>query len=146
MYNEPIFLDAVLQERIWDGKNLASVYDYDLPYDRTGEACVISAHPNSQNETLSGPLVAQTLADVWQQHCELFNKNDKDDVEYPLHVKVIDANDDLSVQVHPDDTYAREIEGVPYGKTECWYVLQAEPDAEIVFGHHAKTKNELNQL
>src|SRR5699024_11733969 len=57
-----------------------------------------------------------------------------------------DANDDLSVQVHPDDTYAREIEGVPYGKTECWYVLQAEPNAEIVFGHHAKTKNELNQL
>src|SRR5699024_8282193 len=65
---------------------------------------------------------------------------------YPLLVKVVDANDDLSVQVHPDDTYAREIEGVPYGKTECWYVLQAEPDAEIVFGHHAKTKNVLNQL
>src|SRR5699024_2523537 len=90
------------------------------------------------------PLAGKTLADVWQQHGELFNKNDKDDVEYPLLVKVIDANDDLSVQVHPDDTYAREIEGVPYGKTECWYVLQAEPDAEIVFGHHAKAKNKLH--
>ena len=146
MYNEPIFLDAVFQERIWGGKNLASVYDYDLPYDRTGEAWVISAHPNGPNEILNGPLAGKTLADVWHQHGELFNNNDQDEAEYPLLVKVIDANDDLSVQVHPDDTYAREIEGVPYGKTECWYVLQAESDAEIVFGHHAKTKNELNQL
>src|SRR5699024_7811097 len=129
MYNEPIFSDAVFQERIWGGKNLSSVYDYELPYDRTSEAWVISAHPNGPNEILDGPLAGKTLANVLQQHGELFNKNDKDDVEYPLLVKVIDANDDLSVQVHPDDTYAREIEGVPYGKTECWYVLQAEPDA-----------------
>src|SRR5690606_31738382 len=66
--------------------------------------------------------------------------------EYPLLVKILDAADDLSVQVHPNDSYAREVEGVPYGKTECWYVLSAEEGAELVLGHHAKTREELVQM
>jgi len=73
----------------------------------------------------------------------LFNKKQE---EYPLLVKVLDANDNLSVQVHPDDTFAREVENQPYGKTECWYVLSAEPDAELVLGHHAKTQEELEKM
>lgn len=146
MYNEPIFLNLVFQERIWGGQNLQHVYGYELPYDNTGEAWVISAHPNGPNEILNGPLAGKTLADVWHQHGALFNKTEENEEEYPLLVKVIDANDDLSVQVHPNDTFASEVENVPYGKTECWYVLQAEAGAEIVFGHHAQTENELSQL
>lgn len=61
-------------------------------------------------------------------------------------MKILDANDDLSVQVHPDDKYAREKEDQPYGKTECWYVISAEEDAEIVLGHHASSKSEFEQM
>lgn len=146
MYNEPIFLKPVLQERIWGGKKLRTEYGYDIPSDKTGEAWVISAHPNGPSVIENGPLAGKTLADVWEKHGELFNKAPENNEEYPLLVKILDANDDLSVQVHPDDQFAREVEGQPYGKTECWYVLQAEPEASLVLGHHAKTREELERM
>lgn len=59
--------------------------------------------------------------------------------------KILDAKQDLSVQVHPDDTYAEEHEG-ELGKTECWYVLAADEGAEMIYGHHAKTREELAEL
>src|SRR5699024_7965105 len=65
---------------------------------------------------------------------------------YPLLVKLLDASADLSVQVHPNNEYAKKIEGHPYGKTECWYVLDAERGSSIVYGHHAKTHEELNHM
>ncbi|OZU88081.1 mannose-6-phosphate isomerase, class I [Virgibacillus indicus] len=146
MYNEPIFLKPVLQERIWGGEKLRTEYGYDIPSDKTGEAWVISAHPNGQSEIVNGPLAGQTLADAWEKHGELFNKSPENKEEYPLLVKILDADDDLSVQVHPDDQFAREVEGQPYGKTECWYVLQAEPGAQLVLGHHAKSREELESM
>lgn len=144
--NEPIFLQPVLQERIWGGRKLADEFGYNIPSEQTGEAWVISAHPNGPSRIENGPLQGKTLADAWNEHGELFNKKPESDEEYPLLVKILDAAADLSVQVHPDDQYAREVEGVPYGKTECWYVLSAEEGAELVIGHHAQTKEELNEL
>ncbi|MRH44374.1 mannose-6-phosphate isomerase, class I [Aquibacillus halophilus] len=146
MYNEPIFLKPVFQERIWGGQKLQEEFNYDIPNNRTGEAWVISAHPNGPSTIENGVLSGETLADAWSNHGELFNKSSSDDEEYPLLVKILDANDDLSVQVHPDDTYAREVEGHPYGKTECWYVLSAEEGAEIVFGHHALSHQEFKHM
>ena len=58
--------------------------------------------------------------------------------------KILDANDWLSVQVHPDDAYGLEYEG-ELGKIECWYIIPAEPGAEIIYGHNAKSKEELRQ-
>ncbi|NBJ68248.1 MULTISPECIES: mannose-6-phosphate isomerase, class I [Clostridia] len=146
MYQEPIFLKPVFQERIWGGDKLKPLFQYDIPSNQTGEAWVISAHPNGPSEIVNGPLSGQTLADAWNNHHELFNKDSNNNEAYPLLVKILDANDNLSVQVHPDDTYAREVEKQPYGKTECWYVLQAEPEAELILGHYAKTKEELTKL
>lgn len=137
MYTEPIFLSPVFQERIWGGNKLSSLFNYKIPNDSIGEAWVISAHENGPSQILNGPLAGQTLLDAWEKQPQLFNKRTGANEAYPLLVKILDAARDLSVQVHPDDTYAQEVEGQPYGKTECWYVLQAEPDAEIVFGHHA---------
>src|SRR5690625_3974011 len=145
MYNEPIFLQPVFQERIWGGTKLNSLFGYHIPSDRTGEAWVISAHRNGPSEILNGPLKGKTMLDAWQEHPELFGKQQASEA-FPLLVKILDANDNLSVQVHPDDTYAQEVEDEPYGKTECWYVLHAEPDAEIIFGHHAQTKEEFLNL
>ena len=146
MYNEPIFLKPVFQERIWGGNKLRTEYGYAIPSDKTGEAWVISAHPNGPNVIENGPLAGKTLTEAWEKHGELFNKNPNNEEEYPLLVKILDANDDLSVQVHPDDKFAREVEGQPYGKTECWYVLKAEPDARLVLGHHATSREELERM
>ena len=63
---------------------------------------------------------------------------------FPLLTKILDANDWLSVQVHPDDAYGLEHEG-ELGKIECWYIIPAEPGAEIIYGHNAKSKEELRQ-
>ncbi|GIO24164.1 mannose-6-phosphate isomerase, class I [Oceanobacillus sp. J11TS1] len=143
MYNEPIFLEPVFQERIWGGNKLRTDFNYSTPYERTGEAWVISAHPNGPSKIKNGPLEGSTLEDAWNEHKELFNRAEETTEMYPLLVKILDANENLSVQVHPDDIYAKEKEGVPYGKTECWYVLDAEEDAELVLGHHAKSREEL---
>ncbi|MBP1969228.1 mannose-6-phosphate isomerase [Virgibacillus natechei] len=146
MDNEPIFLKPVFQERIWGGQKLQTEYNYDILFEKTGEAWVISAHPNGASVITNGLLEGKTLADAWNEHGELFNKKAGTNEEYPLLVKMLDANDDLSVQVHPNDSFACDVEGQPYGKTECWYVLSAEADAEIVLGHHAESREELEQM
>lgn len=143
---EPIILQPVFQERIWGGEKLKEEFGYSIPSNITGEAWVISAHPNGPSVIVNGALEGKTLADAWREHGELFNKKEGNEEEYPLLVKILDAADDLSVQVHPNDEYARNVEGVPYGKTECWYVLSAEEGAELVLGHHASTKEELDRM
>lgn len=144
MYKEPIFLKPVFQERIWGGQKLNTEFGYDIPYEHTEEAWAISAHPNGPSEITNGPLKGENLINAWEQHRELFGNASGED--FPLLVKILDANDDLSVQVHPDDHYAREVENQPYGKTECWYVLSAEQDAEIIFGHHAESREAFKQM
>ncbi|TYS17732.1 mannose-6-phosphate isomerase, class I [Rossellomorea vietnamensis] len=146
MYNEPIFLQPIFQERIWGGQKLKTEFNYEIPYDQTGEAWVISAHPNGPSIIKNGPLEGKSLAEAWTEHGTLFNKQAENKEEYPLLVKILDANNDLSVQVHPNDQFAREVEGQPYGKTECWYVLSAEPEAELILGHHAQTREEFEKL
>ncbi|BDR55539.1 mannose-6-phosphate isomerase [Xylocopilactobacillus apis] len=64
---------------------------------------------------------------------------------FPLLTKILDADASLSVQVHPDDAYAEEHEH-ELGKTECWYVIQADPDSYLIYGHHAKTRAELAEM
>lgn len=65
---------------------------------------------------------------------------------FPILVKLLDSNDELSVQVHPDDEYASKNEAGGSGKTECWYIMESEPGAKIVFGHKAKNKKEFIKL
>ena len=144
--HEPIFLQPVLQERIWGGQKLKTEFNYEIPSEHTGEAWVISAHPHGPSRIMNGPLAGKTLADAWNGHGELFNKSKENQEEYPLLIKVLDAADDLSVQVHPNDQFAREVEGVPYGKTECWYVVSAEEGAELVLGHTAQSREELESM
>jgi mannose-6-phosphate isomerase len=144
MYTEPIFLKPVFQERIWGGKKLQTLYGYDIPNDQIGEAWVISAHKHGPSKLINGPLAGLNLLEVWEQHPVLFGKKTVDS-EFPLLVKILDANDNLSVQVHPDDAYAQRIEGEQYGKTECWYVLESEENSEIIYGHNADSSEEFQQ-
>lgn len=140
---EPIFLKGVLQEKIWGGSKLREIFGYDIPSEKTGELWAISAHKNGPAVVADGDYKGQTLTELWDHHRELFG-NQEGDV-FPLLTKIIDAENDLSVQVHPDDTYGMKHEG-ELGKTECWYIIDAEKDSEIIFGHHAKTRDELKKM
>ncbi|WP_215144761.1 mannose-6-phosphate isomerase, class I [Exiguobacterium qingdaonense] len=131
----------VFQERLWGGRKLETTFEYDLPQGNIGECWGISAHPNGMSVIESGEFAGQTLADLWKERRELFGDYTLD--SFPLLIKLLDAADDLSVQVHPNDEEAMRLEGEPYGKTECWYVVEAEKGAELILGHTAETKEQL---
>jgi mannose-6-phosphate isomerase len=141
MVQDPLFLEPVFKERIWGGTALKERFAYNITSERTGECWGISAHPNGPSKISNGLLKGKTLGELWDQHSELFG-NYPGKV-FPLLVKIIDANTNLSVQVHPDDHYAKLNENGELGKTECWYILDCKEDAEIILGHHAKNKEEL---
>ena len=139
-----LFLQPQLQERLWGGNRLAE-YGYKLSSDHVGECWGVSAYPDSCATVRGGVYDGRRLDDLWREEPDLFGGAPAKE-DFPLLIKIIDAHDDLSIQVHPDDAYAREHENGACGKTECWYVLDAEPGATIVIGHHAKTKEELAQM
>lgn len=139
---QALFLNSVLQEKIWGGDHLKA-YGYDLPSDKVGEYWAISAHPHGVSTIANGELKGMTLDKLYAEHRELFG--DSEETVFPLLTKILDANDWLSVQVHPDNEYGAKHEG-ELGKTECWYIISAEPGAEIVYGHTAKSRQELAQM
>lgn len=140
---QPLFLKPVFKERIWGGTALQKEFGYDIPTDKTGECWAISAHPNGPSIIENGPYAGTPLDKLWREHPELFG-NPKEEV-FPLLTKILDANMDLSVQVHPDDSYAKKNEHGELGKTECWYIIDCKEDADMIFGHNAKTKEEFVQ-
>ncbi|MEK3869243.1 MULTISPECIES: mannose-6-phosphate isomerase, class I [unclassified Paenibacillus] len=141
--SEPIFLQPIFQERIWGGTKLRELFGYEIPNDLTGECWAVSAHPNGQSTVKNGPYQGMKLGDLWSAHPELFRS---ESAVFPLLTKILDASDDLSVQVHPDDEYAGKHENGELGKTECWYIVDAEPGAAIIYGHEAKTKEQLAEM
>ncbi len=140
---EPLFLKSQMHEKIWGGTKLHDVFGYEIPSKTTGEYWAISAHPNGVSTIANGRYKGYGLDQLYREEKALFG-NPKSEV-FPLLTKILDANDWLSVQVHPDDTYALEHEG-ELGKTECWYVIAADEGAEIIYGHNAKSKEELAQM
>ena len=140
---EIVFLDPVLKETVWGGKRLAE-YGYELPSDHVGEAWAISAHPNGDCTILGGAFAGMHLSELWKNRRELFGGSAGE--RFPLLTKIIDAERDLSIQVHPDDAYAKLHENGSLGKTECWYILDAAPGAKIVIGHNAKNRDEVREM
>ena len=84
------------------------------------------------------------LSALWDEHRELFGDLEGD--RFPLLIKILDAQDDLSIQVHPDDVYANEHENGSLGKRECWYILDAREGGDIVVGQRAKDRAEFAQM
>ncbi len=141
MTQEPLFLKPVFHEKIWGGRNLATDYGYQIPDGPIGECWAISGHPHGVSVVANGDFAGQDLASLYHDQPELFDNPQMD--RFPLLIKILDANGKLSVQVHPGDDYAMAHEN-ELGKTECWYVLKAKPGAYLVYGHTAKSKQELD--
>jgi mannose-6-phosphate isomerase len=171
LIQEPIFLIPVFKERIWGGTKLRDAYGYKIPSDMTGECWAISGHPHGQSVVRDGEFKGCLLGDLWRDHPELFGRlggnlkgklnvqsNSKSNDQssdnssraasevFPLLTKILDAGADLSVQVHPDDAYAMQYENGEHGKTECWYIIDCDDGAEIVYGHTARQKNDFKQM
>lgn len=141
---EILFLEPVFKSMIWGGNRLHTEFGYELPDDHTGECWAVSAHPNGDCRIKSGSYRGKSLSWLWKNHRELFGDLSGD--TFPLLVKIIDAKEDLSIQVHPDDAYAEEKENGALGKTECWYILDCPENGNLVLGHSAGTKEQLKEL
>jgi mannose-6-phosphate isomerase len=127
----PARLTPQVKEVVWGGRWLAEALG------RQGAA---DARLGESWEAFSGSVIVEaefagrTLGELFEAHRELFGTAARGCPRFPLLVKFIDAQQNLSIQVHPDDGRAMELEGYPYGKTEFWYVLEATDGAEIVYG------------
>ncbi len=124
---ELIFLEPVVKNLIW-GK----------------EYWTVSAHESGDCLVKGGAFDGMHLSEVWENHKEVFGVDAKG--EFPFIVKVIDARDALSIQVHPDNEYAEKNENGASGKTECWYVMDCDRDGSIIIGHNATSREEASRM
>lgn len=137
-----LILEGKFLEKIWGGQRLKSEFAYPIEGENIGEYWAISAMESYPSIVTNGKLKGENLKDIYKNHRELFgNLPEK---EFPLLVKIIDAKDDLSIQVHPDDQMAAKIEN-SLGKSECWYILN-ENESTIIYGIKAKNKDQAIKL
>ena len=139
-----LFLNPVCTHNIWGGTRIREEFGHKEEGNDIGECWGISAHPNGDGVIVNGELAGMHLSEVWKKYPELFGNLDYD--RFPLLVKIIDSRDGLSVQVHPDDSYAMEHENGSFGKMECWYVLDCPENAKIIIGHNAQSREELADM
>ncbi len=144
MATELLFTKPVFHEKIWGGRKLETEFGYSIPDGPIGECWAISAHPAGDCEIEGGTYAGRTLSELWDKEPQLFGGSEGG--QFPLLIKILDAKDNLSVQVHPDDTYAGEHENGSLGKRECWYVLSCEPGTKIVVGQRAKSREEFERM
>lgn len=141
---ELLFMEPVFKEAIWGGTRLREVYGYEIPGAATGECWGVSAHENGDCKIAGGTYAGRLLSSVWKEKPELFGNYPGK--QFPLLIKIIDAKEDLSIQVHPDDAYASAHENGSLGKTECWYILDCQPGTEIIIGCKAKDHAEMEAM
>lgn len=134
----PLLFQPVLKDYIWGGRNLEIILGRELSDGRVAESWEIAAHEDGSSVVTNGRYRGLTLKEVHAQlGLDLIGRNNawaQKRGKFPLLIKLLDASDKLSVQVHPDDSYALTHEGNELGKSEMWFVLHAEPGAEIILG------------
>lgn len=133
------------KDYIWGGTRLKTEFGKAfLPEEPLAESWECSVHPDGPSYVASGPEEGRQLLELLAEHPEYLGTAPSISVSgtLPILVKLIDVKSDLSVQVHPDDDYANRMENGQAGKTELWYVVDAEPGAQIVFGFSKSTTRE----
>lgn len=141
----PIKLNPVFKEIVWGGERLKNGYGYESDLNNIAEAWVLSARNDGDNTVKNGEYANKSFTALIKNHPEFLGKKGEKYNEFPLLIKFIDAKSDLSIQVHPDDDYARIHEN-SLGKTEAWYVLDCSDDAELIYGFNKEiTKEEFEK-
>ncbi len=131
---EILSLYPTLKETIWGGRTLIDDYGFETDGDNAAEAWLLSCHKDGPSYVLGGKYDGKTLSEVIEAEGRgVLGTNNKDIRDFPVLIKIIDARDKLSVQVHPDDDYAYKYEN-ENGKTEAWYVLKCDEGASLIYG------------
>jgi mannose-6-phosphate isomerase len=132
-FSAPLTFEPIFMERIWGGRKLASQFGKKLPLTATiGESWEIVDRPEAQSIVRNGPLRGRTLHELWTHDREAIFGSVTDASRFPLLIKLLDAHNTLSLQVHPPERVAAKLGGEP--KTEFWYVAFAIPGAKILAG------------
>jgi len=129
----PLRLTAVSKEILWGGDRLKRCFGKSAPFARIAESWELTVRSAEMNLIGNGPCTGMTLADYISENGNETVSPHYDGTRFPLLIKFIDAADRLSIQVHPDDSYAIPNEG-ELGKTEMWYIVEADPGAQLVYG------------
>jgi mannose-6-phosphate isomerase len=137
----PLTFRPIFMERIWGGRQLASRFGKSLPPKaQIGESWEIVDRPEAQSVIARGPLKGKTLHQLWTEHRSSIFGDLPEASRFPLLIKLLDAHEKLSLQVHPPEQVAIKLGGEP--KTEFWYVAAAEPRAELLLGFCKPTARE----
>jgi mannose-6-phosphate isomerase len=130
----PLKFEPIYKQRIWGGQRLREVFGKDLPAgQKIGESWELADLPEDKSVIANGELSGQTLRSAIEQYPKEITGDENFSLPFPLLIKILDAEDVLSVQVHPDlETCRRMGKGDP--KTECWYIISAEPGSVIYKG------------
>lgn len=144
-----IFLEPVFKNYIWGGQKLKQIFKKNTPYDITAESWEISTNKNGVNKIINGEYKDKYLNEIFEEknlRTKIFGTKCAEMQDFPLLIKYIDAKQNLSVQVHPDDEYARKYEN-DYGKNELWYIMDCPKNAKLVCGLNERvTRENLNNI
>lgn len=135
----PVKFKAIPVERIWGGHRLKKEFGVDSEQP-IGEYWLISGYPDALSVVQNGPLKGKSLLQLTEEYPEEFLGHSPQP-RFPLLIKLLEAEQDLSVQVHPDDEYAQAHEH-DYGKTEAWYVVDCTPGGKVNYGHRFTSREE----
>lgn len=134
----PLKMIPEIKYPVWGGTKLRDYYHKNCTQDNAGESWEVSTHPSGLSIIANGEWEGMSLADAIKKNPGQIAPDD-----FPFLFKIIDAEGDLSIQVHPDDTFAQQYENSPRGKTEMWYVIDAKPGAKIGYGWNREMTKEL---
>ncbi|MCQ2470510.1 MAG: class I mannose-6-phosphate isomerase [Clostridia bacterium] len=130
---EMIKLTPFIADYIWGGSRLIDEYGIETDKSPAAEAWVLSCHKAGPAVVTEGEYKGKTLQEIYENDKSICGTNGQKFEFFPILIKLIDAKNNLSIQVHPDDEYAMRVEG-EYGKTEAWYILDCDDDAELILG------------
>ena len=131
---KPFLLKPTGKDYLWGGSRLNDDFSKGIDMNPLAETWECSTHPDGQSRAAGGDFDGEFLADILRKHPEFLGTHPDASDGLPILIKFIDAKNDLSVQVHPDDVYASAHENGQRGKTEMWYVLHAAKNAKLVYG------------
>lgn len=134
---EPLFLIPIYKDYLWGGTKIKELFNRKIDKPKIAESWEICADEDNANIIVNGEFKQNNLTDLFndlEKREIIFGKNCINMKKFPILIKFIDANKDLSIQVHPDDKYALENEKNLYGKNEVWYVIDCKKNAKLVAG------------
>lgn len=141
MQMQPLILIPPIKDYIWGGTKLRDEFGKESKLERLAESWELSCHKDGGSVIANGEYAGKTLAEYIEERPETLGTNCGRFEFFPVLIKLIDACDNLSVQVHPDNEYAQRVEG-EYGKTEMWYIVDCDEGASLIYGFKEEISKE----